>query len=60
MYRNFSDIPAIMTFSEARAVLKIGRNKMLWLIHSGEIQAFRVGNRWRVTRENLIDYIEGQ
>lgn len=60
MYRNFSGIPAIMTFNEARAVLKIGRNKMLELIHSGELPAFRIGNRWRVTRENLISYIEGQ
>jgi len=60
MYRNFSDIPAIMTFSEARSVLKIGRNKMLWLIHSGELPAFRIGNRWRITRENLIEYIQEQ
>lgn len=59
MYRNFSDIPAIMTFSEARAVLKIGRNKMLWLIHSGELSAFRIGNRWRITREDLIDFLKG-
>ena len=60
MYRNFSDIPAIMTFSETRAVLKVGRNKMLELLHSGELAAFQIGNRWRVNREDLIDYIKGQ
>ena len=60
MYRKFSDIPAIMTFSEARAVLKIGRNKMLELIHSGELQAFQIGNRWRIKRESFFEYIDGQ
>lgn len=59
MYKSFSEIPAIMTFSEARAVLKIGRNKMLYLIHSGELAAFRIGNRYRITRANLLEYIEG-
>lgn len=60
MYRSLSGIPPIMTFSEARSILKIGRNKMLELIHSGELQAFQIGNRWRIKRESLFEYIDGQ
>ena len=53
------EIPVIMTFNEARAILKIGKNSMLDLIHNGYIDAFRVGNRWSITRDALIEYLKG-
>ncbi len=59
MYRSFSDIPDIMTFNEARAVLKVGKNTMLDLLHKGYIDAFRIKNRWRITRYALIEYLKG-
>lgn len=52
-----TDIPAIMTFKECKNVLKIGKGTLLELLHSGELQGFRVGTRWRITRDQLIDYI---
>ena len=51
------NIPPIMTFSECRAILKIGKNTLLDLLHSGQLDGFMIGKRWRITRESLIDYV---
>ena len=58
MYKNFSNIPAIMTFNECRELLKVGKNTMLELIHSGQIDAFKIGNRWKITKEAVIEYLK--
>lgn len=51
------DIPVIMTFSECRKILKVGKNTLLQLLHTGELDGFMIGNRWRITRDSLIEYI---
>lgn len=56
MYRN---IPPIMTFNEAKTILRIGKNSLLSLIHSGEFEAVKIAGRWKITRESLIEYIQG-
>ena len=56
MYRN---IPPIMTFNEAKTILRIGKNSLLSLIHSGELEAVKIAGRWKITREALIEYIQG-
>jgi excisionase family DNA binding protein len=48
MYKN---IPEIMTFKECQQLLKIGKNTLLDLIHNGELDAFKIGNRWKITKE---------
>jgi excisionase family DNA binding protein len=54
MYLN---IPEIMTFNECKEILKVGKNTLLDLIHNGEIDAFKVGNRWKITRESVEEFI---
>ncbi len=54
MYLN---IPEIMTFKECKEILKIGKNTLLDLIHNGELDAFKVGNRWKITRESVEEFI---
>ena len=54
MYLN---IPEIMTFNECKEILKIGKNTLLDLIHNGEIDAFKVGNRWKITRESTEEFV---
>ena len=55
MYEN---IPEIMTLRECRELLKIGKNTMLELIHSGELSAFRIGNRWKIPKEAVLEFIK--
>lgn len=53
----FEHVPDIMTFRECQNVLKVGKNTLLNLIHNGDIEAFRIGNRWKIPREAIIEYI---
>ena len=54
MYLN---IPEIMTFKECKDVLKLGKNTLLDLIHNRELDAFKIGNRWKITRESVEEFI---
>lgn len=50
----------ILTLKELHELLHIGKNTALRLVQSGEIEAFRVGNQWRILRESVISYIKRQ
>ncbi len=47
------------TPSELAEKLKVSRAKIQALIIKGEIQAIRVGNRWRVSAEAFENFIQG-
>ena len=47
----------ILTLKELQELLHIGKNTALKLVQSGEIEAFRVGNRWRVMKESVAKYL---
>jgi len=55
MYEN---IPEIMTLKECMQLLRVGKNTILDLIHSGELSAFRIGNRWKITKESVLEFIK--
>lgn len=52
-----NNIPEILTLKEVCATLKIGKNTALRLLQCGDLEGFRVGNQWRVTKENLFTFI---
>lgn len=54
MLNNTKDV---LTLKELQELLHIGKNTALRLVQSGEIEAFRVGNRWRVMKESVAKYI---
>ena len=51
-------IPEIMTFKECQQFLKIGKNTLLDLIHNREIDAFKIGNRWKIPKEGVVEFIQ--
>ena len=53
----YLDIPEIMTFKECKDILKVGKNTLLDLIHNRELDAFKIGNRWKITRESMEEFI---
>lgn len=53
-------IPDVLTLKQCQSILQIGKNLMLYLIHNDEIQAFRVGKQWRIRREDLERFMEGE
>lgn len=56
----FERIPDILTFNECKNLLKVGKNTLLDLLHSGQIEAFRIGNRWKISKSAVIEYIKFQ
>ncbi|MGN1108412.1 MAG: helix-turn-helix domain-containing protein [Oscillospiraceae bacterium] len=54
MLNNTKDI---LTLKELQELLHIGKNTALKLVQSGEIEGFRVGNRWRVAINSVQKYI---
>ena len=53
----FKNIPEIMTFNECKDLLKVGKNTLLDLLHSGELEGFKIGNRWKIPKNAVIEYI---
>ena len=54
----YERIPEIMTVKDCQNILKVGKNTLLKLIHSGEIDAFRIGSRWKIPKEAVVEYIK--
>lgn len=54
MLNNAKDI---LTLKDLQELLNIGKNTALRLVQSGEIEAFRVGKQWRVSKENVAKYV---
>ena len=57
MYEN---IPEIMTLRECQKLLKVGKNTMLELLHTRQIEGFRIGYRWEVKKESVVEYIQNR
>lgn len=53
----FENYPDILTLKQAQNMLHIGRNSMLDLIYSGEIEAFKIKGKWRILKSDLVLYI---
>lgn len=51
-------IPPVMTFAQCQNILHVGKNTLLELLHTGKLQGFKIGPRWRITREDLEEFIE--
>lgn len=54
----FERVPDILTFKECQKLLKVGKNTLLDLIHSGEIEAFRIGNRWKIPKDSIVEFLK--
>ena len=54
----FERVPDILTFKECQKLLKVGKNTLLDLIHSGEIDAFRIGNRGKITKDSVVEFLK--
>ena len=47
----------ILTLKELQELLHIGKNTALRLVQSGEIEAFRVGKKWKIAKENVAKFV---
>lgn len=52
-----NNTPDILTLKEVCTILKIGKNTALKLLQNRDLEGFRAGNQWRVTKESLFMFI---
>lgn len=51
------DLNEIITIEELMKLLNIGKNTAYKLLERGEIRAFILGNKWKIPRKSVIEYI---
>lgn len=50
--------PDILTVKDLMEVLHIGKNTALTLLKEGKIEGHKIkGNRWRIFKEDVMEYI---
>ena len=54
MLEMYNDILTIDNLCES---LIIGKNAAYELLNNGDIKAFRIGSRWKIPKESVIEYI---
>ena len=54
----YEQIPEILTFKECQELLKVGKNTMLELLHSKQIEGFKIGSRWKIPKESIVEFIQ--
>ena len=50
-------IPEVMTFNEVKTLLRVGKNTLLKMLHTGELDGFMIGNRWKIRKESVVEFL---
>ena len=58
VFRNFEQLPMVLTVSELAQVLRISKSNAYFLMHSKDLATIRIGKRMLVTKIELMRYIE--
>lgn len=58
VYNNFDSMPLVLNVEDVADTLAIGRNKAYALVNTGTIKALKIGQHYRIPREEFIDYIK--
>ena len=58
MYTSFESMPLVLSVEDIADTLAIGRNKAYTLINTGVIKALKIGQHYRIPREEFIDFIK--
>lgn len=53
----YEHIPDILTINDCKTILSLGRNSILDLIYTNHLSAFKVKGKWRILKDDLIDFI---
>lgn len=56
--RLLDNYPDVITPTEAKEILRIGKNKIYELLNSSEIPSFRFGRKIFIYKKSLIEYLE--
>lgn len=55
---NDNSMEKLLTLDEVATTLKVHENTILRIIKKAEISAIKVGGQWRITTDDLCEYLE--
>lgn len=58
IYNNFETMPLVLSVGDIADSLAIGRNKAYNLVNNGTIKALKIGQHYRIPREEFINFIK--
>lgn len=53
-------ITKVFSTEETCKILKIGKNRLYFLLKSGILKGYREGNRWKISEQAIAEYISRQ
>ena len=56
-YRSFDDLPLTLKVEDLMPILGIGRNTAYELVRSGQIKSIRVGRNIRISKSELLSFL---
>lgn len=56
-YTTYEQLPLVLSIDQLMKVLGIGKNSAYDLVRCGQIQSIRVGNKIRIPKESVVDFI---
>ena len=57
MYKDFEQLPLVLSVPEVARVLNLGRDTTYGLVRSGRIRSVRVGRQYRVPKAAVLEYL---
>lgn len=58
VYNNFDTMPLVLNVEDIADTLAIGRNKAYGLVNSGTIKALKIGQHYRIPRDEFIEFVK--
>ena len=57
MYKDFEQLPLVLSVPKVARVLNLGRDTTYGLVRSGRIRSVRVGRQYRVPKAAVMEYL---
>lgn len=57
-YTNFDTMPLVLNVEDIADTLAIGRNKAYTLVKTGGIKALKIGQHYRIPRDEFIKFVK--
>lgn len=56
-YVYLKDYPDVLTPIQIKKILNVGKNRIYSMLKSGEINSIKIGNQYRIPKQNLNIYL---
>ena len=60
VYKDIETMPMVLTVADIADTLAIGRCKAYMLVNTGIIKSIKIGNSYRIPREEFVNYLYGR